>query len=383
MDILECKNPSNVLKIIATKQSEKSNKYVKITVRPIVIKGDKLFQAEMFTEKQAFHQNFPCEQLNDWVQEHIVGQFCQILVMTENNDVTYLTSKKGKISRICKQRTNQPAKITTSNNRVKNYLINEGDNVPVLCELGIFTSELKVAAKMYDKFKQINRFLEILDDVFADYPSDTLTMLDFGCGKAYLSFLAYYYFSTIKHLDVEIVGYDLKTDVVEHCNALAQKYGYNKLHFEVADITKDKLSEKHIDVVLSLHACDIATDYALEYAIKHKIKYIFSVPCCQHEINSTIHFGGDLDILLKYGIVKERASALLTDSVRASILEDVGYKVDVMEFVDLAHSPKNLMIRAVLKSTHKYKNKEAILRLQAAYGFRQSLATLIYGNGNN
>lgn len=383
MDIIECKNPSNVLKVIATKQSDKSNKYIKITVRPIVIKGDKLFQAEMFTEKQAFHQNFSYEMLDDWVMKNIVSRFSQILVMTESNDVTYLTSKKGKISRICKQRTKTSEQMLSGNNRIKNYLINEGDNVPVLCELGIFTSELKVAAKMYDKFKQINRFLEILDDVFADYQSDTLTMLDFGCGKAYLSFLAYYYFSTIKHLDVEIIGYDLKADVVEHCNALAQKYGYNKLHFEVADVTKDKLSEKHIDVVLSLHACDIATDYALEYAIKHKIKYIFSVPCCQHEINSAIHFGGDLDILLKYGIVKERASALLTDSVRASILEDVGYKVDVMEFVDLAHSPKNLMIRAVLKSTPKYKNKEAILRLQAAYGFRQSLATLIYGNDNN
>lgn len=369
MNILECKNPTNIVKIIAGKKSEKSNKYVKITVRPIVIKGIKLFQAEMFTEKQAFHQNFPYEMLDDWVRGNIVGQFSQILVRTENNDVTYLTSKKGKTTRICKKRTNPPTKTTTSNNRVKNYLINEGDNVPVLCELGIFTSELKVAAKMYDKYKQINRFLEILDDVFADYQSDTLTMLDFGCGKAYLSFVAYYYFSTIKHLDVEIIGYDLKADVVKHCNALAQKYGYRKLHFEVADVTKDKLSVKHIDVVLSLHACDIATDYALEYAIKNKIKYIFSVPCCQHEIYSTIHSGGDLDMLLKYGIVKERASALLTDSVRAAILDDIGYKVDVMEFVDLAHSPKNLMIRAVLKSAPKYKNKETILQLQSTYGF--------------
>ena len=147
MNILECKNPTNIVKIIAGKKSEKSNKYVKITVRPIVIKGIKLFQAEMFTEKQAFHQNFPYEMLDDWVRGNIVGQFSQILVRTENNDVTYLTSKKGKTTRICKKRTNPPTKTTTSNNRVKNYLINEGDNVPVLCELGIFTSELKVAAK--------------------------------------------------------------------------------------------------------------------------------------------------------------------------------------------------------------------------------------------
>lgn len=200
---------------------------------------------------------------------------------------------------------------------------------------------------MYDKFRQVNRFLEILDDVFKNYSAKKLTMLDFGAGKAYLTFIVYYYFAVIKGIDVEIIGYDLKADVVQNCSLLARKYGYDNLSFVVADVTKDVLTEKSIDAVLSLHACDTATDYALYYAVTHKVKYVFSVPCCQHEINACITSGGDLDVMLKYGIIEDRLSSLLTDSVRATVLEDCGYKVDVLEFVDFAHTPKNLMLRVV------------------------------------
>lgn len=377
--IIECQKPNEIVKICASAKLAKESKYQKIVIRPITLKGKPTFQAEAFTDKQAFHQNFPFDNLCDWIEQNVVGQFKQILVQTIEADVTYLTSKNGKTTRIVKAHDRQTSDLG-ANNRNKKYLINEGDDVPALIELGIFTAERKVAAKMYDKFKQINRFLEILDDVFADYSAKTLTMLDFGSGKAYLSFIAYYYFSQIKHIDVEIIGYDLKADVVRHCNELARKFGYEKLHFVIADVTKDVLSDKRIDAVLSLHACDVATDYALNYVATHNVKYVFSVPCCQHEINNDIKRGGDLDVLLKYGIIKERVSALLTDSVLAMVLEDLGYKVDVLEFVDFAHSPKNLMIRAVLRGAANYKNKNTIENLQKRYGFTQTFAKLTYGS---
>ena len=179
-------------------------------------------------------------------------------------------------------------------------------------------------------------------------------------------------------MQAKIIGYDLKKDVVANCNATAQKYGYENLHFQVADVERDTLTDEHIDMVVSLHACDTATDYALNYAVKKGVKYIFSVPCCQHEINLSIRKGGELDTLLRYGIVKERVSALLTDSIRAMILEDAGYSVDLLEFVDLAHSPKNLMIRAKKTKPANTKNRTAIEKLMQKYGFEQTLYKLIY-----
>ena len=230
---------------------------------------------------------------------------------------------------------------------------------------------------MFDKFKQINRFVEILDDQFKSYTNDSITILDFGCGKSYLTFIVYYYFSVLKQVDVKIIGYDLKADVVKNCNQLAQKYGYKNLQFVVADVSKDKLADEYIDCVISLHACDTATDYALHYAIAHNVKYIFSVPCCQHEINLSIKSGGELDCLLKYGLIKERASALLTDAIRGMLLEDCGYSVDMIEFVDFAHSPKNIMIRACKCKRPTEKNRKQIQLLMEKYQFDQTLYRLL------
>jgi hypothetical protein len=192
-----------------------------------------------------------------------------------------------------------------------------------------------------------------------------------------LTFIIYYFFSEVKKKNVKIIGYDLKKDVVEDCNRIAEKYGYNNLKFVVSDVTKDVLYDEHIDMVISLHACDVATDFALDYAIKKNVKYIFSVPCCQHEVNKSIKKGGDLDILLKHGLIKERVSALLTDSIRAGILEDMGYNVDVLEFVDFSHSPKNIMIRAKKTKKETEKNRKQIEELQQKYGFLQTLYSLV------
>jgi len=240
----------------------------------------------------------------------------------------------------------------------------------------VFTKENKIVSSKYDKYKQINRFIELIDDEFKNSTQKEITILDFGCGKSYLTFIVYYYFVKVKKMNAKIIGYDLKADVVENCNTIAKKYGYDNLKFIVADVKKDKLYDNNIDAVISLHACDTATDYALNFAITHNVKHIFSVPCCQHEINLSIKEGGELDFLLKYGIIKERVCALMTDSIRAMILEDLGYTVDLIEFVDLSHSPKNIMIRATKCKKPTNKNKEYVEKLIEKYNFNQTLYEL-------
>lgn len=380
MTILECKNASEILKITASNPS-KDCEFFRIVLRPVAVKNTPCFQAEKFKATQVFHENIALSALSDWLETNVVTSYKQVCVVLSDRDVTYLFSN-GKVKRLEKSTKSKTVNSNQSNNRQKNYILNEGDDIPAFVDLGIFTKEGKVVNSMFDKFKQINRFVEIIDDVLKSYDGDTITVLDFGCGKSYLTFVIYHYLVNIKRLNAKIIGYDLKSDVVEHCNALAAKYGYDNLKFVVADVSKDKLYDEKIDVVVSLHACDTATDYALYYAVSHNVPYVFSVPCCQHEINKTIaKSDGDLDVLLKYGIVKERVSALLTDTVRAMLLEDEGYSVDVMEFVDLAHSPKNLMLRA--KRTNKpksSKNRAKVAELMIKYDFNQTLYNLLQSN---
>ena len=235
---------------------------------------------------------------------------------------------------------------------------------------------MKIVRSKYDKYKQINRFIELVDHQFSQSKLQEISILDFGCGKSYLTFILYYYFTVKKGMKAKITGYDLKEDVVERCNSIAQRYGYNGLEFVKADVTKDVLADRKVDMLVTLHACDVATDYALSYAINKKVDYIFSVPCCQHEINSSIKKGGDLDIMLSHGIIKERLSALLTDSIRAAILEDMGYSVDMIEFVDFEHSPKNIMIRAKRNNKLSRKGREEAKLLCEKYGFSQKLLEL-------
>lgn len=216
-----------------------------------------------------------------------------------------------------------------------------------------------------------------MDDAFRAYGRDEITILDFGCGKSYLTFVLYYYFAVKRGVRAKIIGYDLKEDVVEHCNEVAARYGYSDLHFVVADVTRDVLYSEHIDMLVTLHACDVATDYALHYAISRGVEHIFSVPCCQHEVNKTIQKGGDFDILLSHGLFQERFSALLTDAIRAAVLEDEGYDVDVIEFIDFAHSPKNLMLRCHRTTRRGTKKLAESRRLQDQYGFEQTLLSLV------
>lgn len=244
-------------------------------------------------------------------------------------------------------------------------------------ELGIFTKDNKIVKSMFDKYKQINRFIEIIDDEMKNFDKKSITILDFGCGKSYLTFLLYYYFSIKRKIDVKIKGYDIKEDVIKNCNFLAKKYNYKNLEFVLGDVSKEKI-DFDVDMIISLHACDTATDYALFNAIKNNVKYIFSVPCCQHELNKQIKANDEFDILMRHGLIKERFSALLTDAIRCEILKMQGYEVDVIEFVDFAHSPKNLMIRATKKSNAKYNDKVKLM--QDKFKIKQKLYELVYGD---
>ena len=349
----------------------------KIEIRPLLLKGERRYQAERFENNKAFHQNFTDKALISWAEENIEGRFRQALLVTESESRQYILKRDGSYKKTGGAAAAPRPGGAQSHNREKDYILREGENIPALVDLGVFTQDFKIVRAKYDKFRQINRFVELVAQGVKEEKAEHIRILDFGCGKSYLTFILYYYFAVRRGMETEIIGYDLKEDVVERCNEIAARYGYTGLRFEMADVTKDKLADTEIDMVVTLHACDTATDYALAYAIRRGVKYIFSVPCCQHEVNLSIAKGGELDLLLEHGIIKERVCALLTDSIRAAVLEGAGYAVDVIEFVDFEHSPKNLMLRARYTGKRRGGSRERAEALQKRYSFRQSLLELV------
>ncbi len=373
-DILSLED--KIKKIALSERKGKEFEYTKITVRPFVSKKGRVWQLEKFRNNQVFHENLNRDEFLGWIDTVGKDSFRQISLTSEGVNVHY-TVFPDKIKRK-ETANNLKQSAPQSHNKEKSYILKQGENIPALVDLGVFTKDFRVVNSKYDKYKQINRFIEIIDDSFSKMNKDEITILDFGCGKSYLTFIVYYYFTQIKKVKATVLGYDLKEDVVESCNRIAENYGYDGLKFYVNDVTKGELFEGEVDMVITLHACDIATDFALYHAISHKVKNIFSVPCCQHEICSSIKKGGDYDILLSHGLIKERFSALLTDSIRAEILRLCGYETDIIEFVDFAHSPKNLMLRCKLKKPLT-PDLSAVEELMEKYGFRQKLYELVKG----
>ena len=354
--------------------------WTKLSIRPVKLKGRLVFQTEGIRDNKAYHQNLDEQGLLRLFDEELDGRYRQVLLTTSSEASQYVLKRDGSYKRSAKALAAAPGGGAPDHDRQKTYLLSEGENIPALVDLGVFTPDFRIVKAKYDKYRQINRFIQLIDDEFAASQRKSLTILDFGCGKSYLTFIMYYYFAVKRGMDVRIIGYDLKADVVEHCNAVAARYGYDRLRFVVADVTKDKLCDEHIDMVVTLHACDTATDYALYYAIQKQADYIFSVPCCQHEVNSQIKKAGELDIFLRHGIVKERMCALLTDSIRAAALEDMGYRTDMIEFVDFEHSPKNIMLRARRVRPPRGRELPACRALAEKYGFQQTLLKLLDNN---
>ncbi len=337
------------------------DKISKVKLRPVIIREQLSYQAESFIGTKAYHKNLVPAELPEYVERIMKEDFKQLELDTENEKVTVLVSKKGKatINRKKKQQAKKISAQEMSHNKQKQYVLPKDIPVPFLIDLGVQTTEGKIVNAKYDKFRQINRYLEFVRDILPSLPKGrTLTIIDFGCGKSYLTFALYYYLKVMNKYDIRVIGLDLKEDVIEKCNALSRKYGYDGLSFHVGDIsTYDGVDE--VDMVVTLHACDTATDYALEKAVRWNATVILSVPCCQHEINKQIACK-ELEPILKYGLIKEKMSALITDAIRANLLEEQGYETQILEFIDMEHTPKNILIRAVKKEGMRYQNKKQI-----------------------
>ena len=318
---------------------------LKRKIRPVLLKGGLAFQVTSYKGQQVFHENHTAEETAALLEADLAGRFKQLQIDTAAFEATVLSSKKGKLTIRKKTHEKKEAPVL-SHNRKKRYVLEEGIPVPFLVDLGVQTKEGKVVASRYDKFRQINRFLEFIEDIWQILPKDRpVHIVDFGCGKSYLTFAMYYYLHEIKGLELEVTGLDLKKDVIAHCNELAARYGYEGLRFLHGDIA-DYTGTERADMVVTLHACDTATDYALAKAVKWGAKVILSVPCYQHEVNKQIQ-NDLLSPVLQYGLLKERMSALLTDGIRGQLLEMSGYRTQILEFIDMEHTPKNIMIRAI------------------------------------
>ena len=304
----------------------------------------------------------------------------QMQLVTADAEFSVLISKKGKVTIKKKQKKAKMRPLDLNHNRKKQYILQEdvleeGVPVPFLQDLGVMTQDGKIVHAKFDKFRQINRFLEFIEDILPQLDSGReLTILDFGCGKSYLTFAMYYYLHELKEYDIRIIGLDLKKDVIRHCNELSEKYGYEKLRFLEGDIA-DYTGVNKVDMVVTLHACDTATDFALAKAVEWGARVILSVPCCQHEVNKQIR-NEMLEPVLRYGILKERMSALITDAVRANLLESKGYETQILEFIDMEHTPKNLLIRAV--KTGRECPKEKTDLMMSELNIHPSLDRLLY-----
>ena len=372
--MLDIKIPENIIKGTISGKKDKNQKNEKVKIDTILIRDEAILQFATYTDKQVFHKNLKDSEVNDEIIRLLEEEFNNLELVTKDYIYSYRITSKGKVLSN-KRKAQEVSLVPLSHNKKKNYLIEDGTRVPALVDLGIQMPDGKVTKAGYDKFKQINRFLEIIDDSIKD--EKKLNIIDFGCGKSYLTFILYYYFVEIKKMDVNITGLDLKEDVIDHCNEIAKKYGYEKLRFYKGDIAKYK-EKNDIDMIVTLHACDTATDYALYHAITMNVKYIFSVPCCQHEINLELD-PSNLHVINKFGILKDRFSALLTDAIRANILQYYGYKTQVMEFVDFENSPKNLLIRAVKNSNSvNPKAKEEVEAILNEYNIKQTLYSLLF-----
>lgn len=341
------------------------------------------YQREAYTATQVFHKNLTGAELSADMQAAFAAVFRQCNLFYESRTVEIKVSKAGKCLLTQSVSDAPPKGEFSAHNREKKYLIPEGTIVPPLVDMGIFTKEGKVVASMRDKFRQINRFVEIVADAADCLPGGRpIRILDFGCGKSYLTFILYYYFTEIRGDEVNITGLDLKADVIRNCNAAAERYGYTNLHFSVGDIGGFAADEP-IDMVVTLHACDTATDFALFHAIRAKASLILSVPCCQHEINREMSTEA-MPILGRYGIIKERTAALLTDAIRAELLTACGYKTQVLEFVDLSHTPKNLLLRAtrcLQPASVRRRAAAEVTQLLTALSCDQKLYSLLTAEG--
>ena len=346
----------------------------KVRIRPILLRGELVFQAEEQRGTQAFHKNMNREETAAYAAGLLAGSLKQMELSAAGGTVHALVSKKGKMTVKIRRKMAVPAAglpAPASHNRRKRYVLEEGKPVPFLVDLGVMTGDGQVVRSRYDKFRQINRFLEFIEDILPRLDRERENVIiDFGCGKSYLTFAMYYYLKELKGYSIRVIGLDLKKDVIARCNLLAERYGFDRLRFYHGDIASYEGVDQ-VDMVVTLHACDTATDYALSKAVKWGARVILSVPCCQHELNGQME-NELLAPLFSYGIIKERTAALFTDAIRAELLESQGYRTQLLEFIDMEHTPKNILIRAVKQGGRKDNRRQ----LEEILTFRHGDSTL-------
>lgn len=350
--------------VVSNKMKNSGKEFTKVDFKPVLLKDEMYIQFTKYIDTQVFHENANQFESEKMILEWMMNDFGQMVIFTQEADYQILMSKKGKYKILKKA----PSKkmVDFSHNRKKQYILQEGTPYPFLVYLGVMTADGKVKQQRYDKFKQLNRYLELVEDVISEIDQDFIRIVDFGCGKAYLTFALYHYLVDVLKKEVEIIGLDLKENVIQFGNETAEALGFDRLKFYKGDI-KSFNEEKTVDMVVSLHACDTATDDSLIKGIQWEAKVIMAVPCCQHELYKKVK-SDSVNGLLKYGIYKERVSAIVTDALRASLLEQNGYEVEAVEFVSLEHTAKNIMIRAVKKDIVKDDSKHEYDELKRVFG---------------
>ena len=360
---------------ISSRKSKDDSRVQKVKIRPVIIKDSIEFQVSEFVGKKVLHTNLSADDVKGHIEKYM-EEFKQAQITKTDASATILSSKSNTCTCKYKKAREVKAQRELAHNRAKKYIIQEGTPVGFMVDLGVMTTDGKIVRTRYDKFRQINRFLEYIEDILPKLDKEReLTIIDFGCGKSYLTFAMYYYLKELKGYNIRIIGLDLKADVIEHCNELRTRYGYDKLDFYVGDIATYKDVDK-VDMVVTLHACDTATDYALAKAVKWGAEVILSVPCCQHEANRTIK-SDILSPVMDYGILKERMAAIVTDAARAKLLTANGYDTQILEFIDMEHTPKNLLIRAVKSSKEDISAREKTKDMLEALNLELTIDKLI------
>lgn len=362
--------------VISGQKNKSEDKAVKVRIRPVILKNEIEYQVSEFVGRKVLHSNHGAADVKKKIIDYMTEDFKQAQINMTDAAATILSSKSKTLT--CKYKKAGQLKVQRdlSHNRTKKYIIQEGKPVAFMIDLGVMGQDGKIIRTRYDKFRQINRFLEYIEDILPKLDKEReLTIIDFGCGKSYLIFAMYYYLKELKGYNIRIIGLDLKADVIEHCNELRTRYGYDKLDFYVGDIATYKDVDK-VDMVVTLHACDTATDYALAKAVKWGAEVILSVPCCQHEANRTIK-SDILSPVMDYGILKERMAAIVTDAARAKLLTANGYDTQILEFIDMEHTPKNLLIRAVKSSKEDISAREKTKDMLEALNLELTIDKLI------
>lgn len=362
--------------VISGQKNKSEDKAVKVRIRPVILKNEIEYQVSEFVGRKVLHSNHSAADVKKKIIDYMTEDFKQAQINMTDAAATILSSKSKTLT--CKYKKAGQLKVQRdlSHNRTKKYIIQEGKPVAFMIDLGVMGQDGKIIRTRYDKFRQINRFLEYIEDILQKLDKEReLTIIDFGCGKSYLTFAMYYYLKELKGYNIRIIGLDLKADVIEHCNELRTRYGYDKLDFYVGDIATYKDVDK-VDMVVTLHACDTATDYALAKAVKWGAEVILSVPCCQHEANRTIK-SDILSPVMDYGILKERMAAIVTDAARAKLLTANGYDTQILEFIDMEHTPKNLLIRAVKSSKEDISAREKTKDMLEALNLELTIDKLI------